>query len=70
MSEEDYQYLLLSINPEVAKLKKEHFISYLFTHKQDDDFYKLFDDTLIDIANYNIDIFSVRTGGKEKNKVI
>ena len=66
MSEEDYQYLLLSINPEVAKLKKEHFISYLFTHKQDDDFYKLFDDTLIDIANYNIDIFSVRTGGKEK----
>ena len=41
MSEEDYQYLLLSINPEVAKLKKEHFISYLFTHKQDDDFYKL-----------------------------
>ena len=66
MLEEDYQYLLLSINPEVAKLKKEHFISYLFTHKQDDDFYKLFDDTLIDIANYNIDIFSVRTGGKEK----
>lgn len=63
---EDYEFLLLKLGPDTAKLKIEHLISYLFSHKNDEDFYKLFDDTLIDIANFNIDIFSVRTGGKEK----
>ncbi|MCI8621502.1 MAG: SAM-dependent DNA methyltransferase [Clostridia bacterium] len=63
---DDYDFLLLRLGPDTAKLKIEHLISYLFSHKNDEDFYKLFDDTLIDIANFNIDIFSVRTGGKEK----
>ena len=63
---DEYDFLLLSLNPDTAKLKIEHLISYLFSHKNDDEFYKLFDETLIDIANFNIDIFSVRTGGKEK----
>ena len=62
----EYDFLLLKLGPDTAKLKIEHLISYLFSHKNDEDFYKLFDDTLIDIANFNIDIFSVRTGGKEK----
>ena len=63
---DDYEFLLLRLGPDTAKLKIEHLISYLFSHKNDEDFYKLFDETLIDIANFNIDIFSVRTGGKEK----
>ena len=63
---DEYDFLLLSLGPDTAKLKIEHLISYLFSHKNDDEFYKLFDETLIDIANFNIDIFSVRTGGKEK----
>lgn len=63
---DEYDFLLLSLSPDTAKLKIEHLISYLFSHKNDDEFYKLFDETLIDIANFNIDIFSVRTGGKEK----
>ena len=63
---DEYDFLLLRLNPDTAKLKIEHLISYLFTHKNDEDFYKLFDKTLIDVANFNIDIFSVRTGGKEK----
>ena len=63
---DDYDFLLLRLGPDTAKLKIEHLISYLFSHKNDENFYKLFDDTLIDIANFNIDIFSVRTGGKEK----
>lgn len=62
----EYEYLLLSLGANTAKLKSEHLISYLFLHKNDDDFYKLFDDTLVDIANFNIDIFSVKTGAKEK----
>lgn len=63
---DNYEYLLLRLGPDTAKLKIEHLISYLFSHKNDEDFYKLFDDTLIDIANFNIDIFSVKTGEKEK----
>ena len=63
---EEYDFLLMRLGPDIAKLKIEHLISYLFTHKNDEDFYKLFDETLIDIANFNIDIFSVKTGGKEK----
>ncbi len=63
---DDYEFLLLRLEPDTAKLKIEHLISYLFSHKNDEDFYKLFDDTLINIANFNIDIFSVKTGGKEK----
>lgn len=66
MMKDDYDFLLLRLGPDTAKLKIEHLISYLFSHKNDEDFYKVFDDTLIDIANFNIDIFSVRTGGKEK----
>ena len=63
---DEYDFLLLRLNPDTAKLKIKHLISYLFTHKNNEDFYKLFDETLIDVANFNIDIFSVRTGGKEK----
>lgn len=63
---DEYEFLLLRLKPDTAKLKVEHLISYLFLHKNDDDFYKLLDDTLVDIANFNLDIFSVKTGGKEK----
>jgi len=63
---DEYEFLLLKLNAGIANLKIEHLISYLFAHKNDEDFYKLFDQTLIDIANFNIDIFSVKTGGKEK----
>lgn len=63
---DEYEFLLLRLKPDTAKLKVEHLISYLFSHKNDDDFYKLFDNTLVDIAKFNLDIFSVKTGGKEK----
>lgn len=63
---DEYEFLLLRLKPDTAKLKVEHLISYLFSHKNDDEFYKLFDDTVVDIANFNLDIFSVKTGGKEK----
>lgn len=69
MPDQDYEMLLYGLKADTAKLKREHLISYLFSHKADDEFYKLFDDTLIDIANYNLDIFSVKTGGKEKIKL-
>ena len=69
MSNDDYEMFLLGVGPDTAKLNREHFISYLFNRKNEENFHKLFDDTLQDIANLNIDIFSVQTGGKSKVKL-
>lgn len=69
MSLDDYEMFLLGVGPDTAKLNREHFISYLFNRKNEENFHKLFDDTLQDIANLNIDIFSVQTGGKSKVKL-
>jgi len=65
-SDEEYEMLLLQMNPDSAKLNREHFISYLFNKQNQEEFAKLFDDTLRDIAILNNDIFSVKeeTGAK------
>lgn len=66
LTDDDYELMLFDFGAATAKLKKEHYISYLFNRQNEDDFHKLFDDTLVEIANYNIDIFSVQTGGQSK----
>lgn len=65
-SDDDYEMLLLQLGADTAKLKPEHFISELFDRQNESDFSKLFDDTLMDIAITNNDIFSVKTGGGAK----
>jgi type I restriction enzyme M protein len=49
-----------------AKFKKKHFISFLFNKQNEDDFAILFDNTLIEIADFNIKLFSVATIDKER----
>jgi len=66
MSDDDYEYMLEKIGERAAKLKKTHFISYLFNKQNEDDFATLFDNTLIEIADFNIKLFSVATIGAEK----
>lgn len=76
MPDDQYEMMTMMLGGDTARLKKKHYISYLFNHQNDDTmkkadgspypFYELFDDTLVDIANYNLDIFSVQTGGEEK----
>lgn len=66
MSNDDYEYMLEKIGERAAKLKKTHFISYLFNKQNEDDFSTLFDNTLIEIADFNIKLFSVATIGAEK----
>jgi len=65
-SDDDYEMLLLQLGADTAKLKPEHFISNLFDRQNESDFSKLFDDTLMDIAISNNDIFSVKTDGGAK----
>ncbi len=66
MPENDYELMLLDIGAATARLKPEHYISYLFNRQNEEGFHILFDDTLVDIANYNIDIFSVKAGGQSR----
>ena len=65
----DYDLLLLKLDPEVAKFKKEHFISYLHNRQNEKNFAKLFDDTLLDISLFNNEIFSVSVGDGSKVKL-
>lgn len=66
MDREQYQMLLLSLPAGVAHLKPVHFIGYLFNNQNQKDFAITFDDTLIDIASSNTDVFSIKTEGGAK----
>ena len=61
-SDDEYEFLLLKMSPDSAKLHRRHYLSYLFAKQTGEEFAKLFDDTLRDIAIVNNDIFSVKTG--------
>lgn len=63
-----YRY---GLGANVAFVRKEFLVSYLFNNKNftTPKFYELFDNALDGISNDNIDIFSVRTGSKEKIKL-
>ncbi len=67
LSEEEYEMLTLQLSADTAVLKPHHFISHLFGIQNKSDFALTFDDTLMDIAVQNNDIFSVVTtsGSKE-----
>ena len=60
-TDKQYNMLLLKMNPDSAKLKREHYLSYLHNKQNQEEFAKFFDDTLRDIAIFNNDIFSVKT---------
>ena len=60
--DKQYEMLLLRMSPDSAKLKREHYLSYLYNKQDKPEFAKFFDDTLRDIAIFNNDIFSVKTG--------
>lgn len=66
MSENDLEMLQLQMGADTARLKPVHFISYLFSNQNKPEFAKLFDDTLMDIALINNDVFAVKTDGGTK----
>ena len=68
-SDEDYKMLLLQMSVDSAKLKPEHFLSNLHNRMNEEQFGKLFDDTLRDIAIFNNDIFAVKTDSGTKIKL-
>lgn len=75
LSEDEYDDLLDELPASTAVLQREHLISYLFNHKNQKksdgvkSFSELFDDTLVEISNLNIQIFSVHAGGEDVIKL-
>jgi type I restriction enzyme M protein len=67
----EYSKLEIQLNPNVARIRKEYMISYLFNNQSTTmpEFYELFDSALNGISNDNINIFSVKTGSKERIKL-
>ena len=67
----DYSKLDIQLDPNVARIRKEYMISYLFNNQSttNPEFYELFDNALVGIANDNINIFSVKTESKERIKL-
>jgi len=63
LSDDKYDLLMIKLGTKTAHLKPEHLLEYLFKHQNDDNFAKLFDNTLNDIAVNNSDVFSVHTAG-------
>jgi len=66
LSEDELGKLYRRMGPETARLKPEHFISYLWNRQTAPEFARLFDDTLRDIAIFNNEIFAVKTDGGAK----
>ena len=61
LSEDEREDLFDSIDADTPRLNPEHLISYLWNQQSKGDFDLIFDQTMIDIADKNIDIFSTQT---------
>ena len=71
LSPEQFSILTMRMGANVAKIQNSYRISTLFNNQNSiiPEFYELFDNALIGISNDNVDIFSVKTGSKEKIKL-
>lgn len=65
-SENDYEMLMMQLPESTAHIKPDHYISSLFSKMNEPKFAEIFDNTLLDIASENSEIFSVITNGGEK----
>lgn len=63
MPADELEFLTMQIDSDTAVLKPTQFISHLFSLSNSAEFAHLFDETLIDIATQNTEIFSVKTDG-------
>ncbi len=65
-SANDYEMLMMQLSESTAHLKPKQFISSLFERQNEANFAEILDNTLLEIAKENSDIFSVVTEGGEK----
>ncbi len=65
-TDDEYEDLLSFLPADSPKLKREHFISNIYNQQLKGDFSTLFDATMVDIANFNSEIFSMKTESETK----
>lgn len=61
MPEDERLDIFDEMSPDIPKLNPEHLISFLWNQQSKGDFDIIFDNTMVDIANLNSDIFSTQT---------
>ena len=61
MSEDDKLDMFDEMSPYIPRLKPEHLISFLWNQQTKGDFDIIFDNTMVDIADLNSEIFSTQT---------
>ena len=66
MSDDERMDIFDKLSPDVARLNPEHLISNLWNQQAKGDFDLIFDSTMTDIADKNIDIFSTQTSQNTK----
>lgn len=66
ISDDEYELLTMQLEADTAVFYPRHLIAHLFAVQNKKDFSKTFDDTLMDVAIINNEIFSVRTVGGTK----
>ena len=66
LSANDYEMLTMQMSESTANIHPDQLISSLFVRQNEPKFADIFDNTLLDIAKNNSDIFSVLTDGGEK----
>ncbi|PIB34873.1 N-6 DNA methylase [Reichenbachiella sp. 5M10] len=64
--DDDYEMLMMQMSASTASIKPSQFISSLYERQNEPNFADIFDNTLLDIAKENSDIFSVLTAGGER----
>lgn len=69
LEEKDRRRLLGRLDPNTPKLNAEHLISNLWNQQSKGDFDIIFDNTMISIADLNIDIFSTLSSDKTRIKL-
>ncbi|MFL9845620.1 HsdM family class I SAM-dependent methyltransferase [Flavobacterium rhizosphaerae] len=69
LSEDEYQFLVASLDPNIPRLRPQHLISHLFTIQNDSDFGKTFDDTLRQVSVENAEVFSVKSFSGAKDSL-
>ena len=66
LPDEKFTELLFTLPETSAQLQKEHLLSNLYNRSNESDFYKTFDETLINLGEQNADLFSIKTDSGQK----
>lgn len=67
INENNYNFLLALVDPNTPQLQPHHTATHLFNRQNEDDFAKLFDDTLHQISVANAEIYSVKSSSGAKD---